>query len=1645
MARDEGDEAPTLAADFVQRLNSFLASSRANVSMAGPAPPAHHVVGSSSARYTRPSGPGGQALSHDIASRGSPPPLSTGLAGGTPSQAGDRADSSGRLGSGDRGFLAHISRLEAPPGRPEHPEEKESRHCGRFLAVHLDYGHRTATARALVDSGNIWRSAISAQFAKEIGLQDKDLQPATVNTVGTAKKGAHLKILGEPKKTLVLRVVGTESAYPFQPIVVEGLSMPINLSGPWMKMCQWDHLHGKDALRINGRDVQLSARRGPTTLDGGHRIYAAEKTQLAGRSLTFIAACVPAIKTGQGEAGTGVVEGGAELAGRQLWPCQDALMRCQPDGSMPVAVWNLGDEPLTIAAGDNLGTYFAAEEADSPQIAAAGNLDDRSYRAAKGNHREKASEGRTQDEKARQRAYYDDLMVRGQKATGERQQLAWLREAFQLDQRPCLRTTEDKLKAAQVLREYWDLFSHDGSYGYTHLLKHRIITEDVPPIKCRYRPVSPHLEASLRQQLNEWLNHGVIEPSNSPWSSNLVAAKKKDGSIRWCVDWRRLNSVTKKDSFPMPMIGDTLTRLGGSKIFSGVDMSGAFHCIEMEPGDKEKTAFATPFGSFQQRRLGFGLTNGPATYCRLVDLVLKEVPDSVAVSFLDDGVVHSKTVEDHFQNLRVTLDAYRAAGLKLNPRKCTFFAEEVTYLGHTINASGIRPMDSYKEAVAKWPLPRLKTEARAFLGLVGYYRDHIPNYAAIAKPWSEITGKTDAAEEKRAIQVTPYMKWAFEELKWRLTNAPVMGFPYFHGPKAGRFTLDTDFSKRQISGILSQEQDGKEVVLAYKSKALNKHQKNWPSTKGELYAGMFYMTRYSYYLKHAPLFRWRTDNDALRWIRTMDPPSSIIDRWLTTIADYHFEVEHRAGAKHTNADGLSRYGYPERPEPEEEDDAGGRPTIQATTLMAAQGRKYETDEMRRLQAEDEDVGRARKWVAEKVKPDALTVKGLSRVGKIYAGELERLTLDEDGILMRAEPNHPFQQNAKRVVLPRSIWDEVIRTAHVAGGHQATEATMRRIRDYAFIPHLYGEVKGYVDACVTCQAKQQGQRDQRHTLVSPLAGYPFQRLHLDFVGPLNEGRRTGAKWILTCRDSFSKWVEAIPLRRATAEETVRALEREVFSRFGPPESIHSDSGRQFESALFRDVARLLGIQTTTTGGYNPKGNGAVERMHRDLGTMLRAAVREDPDSWEDALPWALFAIRTAVCRSTGLAPYQILFGRNCSQPLDLMFKAPEDDLLKGNRDHHEYVRRLDQRIHRVQKFVREQGLEAVRRQRRQYHKDRKSFIPGAKVFLFTPTTKPGTARKLSTFWTGPWTVCSEPTGSETMVRIAPHPTWTHIKGTKVVSIDRLKPYGDAKKAYGPQPEDDLDMEGDEFAEYVAAPGGAAPPAPLPGLGGGPLPPGGGAPPPGGGAPPPGGGAPPPGGGAPPPGGGAPPPGGGLPAPGGAAPPPGGEAPQPAAGAQPPGAVAPGRGPQAEGQGGARRRDPRPARGRSPRARRAQPRIADRADDLPPRDRSPIRPPMGRPPAGAARAFDPFGDAQPPQRQAIPQGRQLARTPPPQGRQLARTPPPEGRPQRERRPPDRYADHHADGAEGGRDPAHSSSSSEGERERDRRDPDWRPYRR
>jgi hypothetical protein len=198
--------------------------------------------------------------------------------------------------------------------------------------------------------------------------------------------------------------------------------------------------------------------------------------------------------------------------------------------------------------------------------------------------------------------------------------------------------------------------------------------------------------------------------------------------------------------------------------FSNFDMSGAFHCIQMEESAKEKTAFASPYGSFQQKCLGLGLCNGPATYCRLVERILQGIPTTVALGFLDDGVIHSRGLDAHIQNLTTTLSAYPKAGLKLSPKKCNFFRSEITFLGHTLNASGIKPIGSYIQSILNWKLPATKSAARAFLGVTGYYRQFIKDYSAIAAPWTDVIGKTDTVSERRPLVVSTDMITAFKKL-----------------------------------------------------------------------------------------------------------------------------------------------------------------------------------------------------------------------------------------------------------------------------------------------------------------------------------------------------------------------------------------------------------------------------------------------------------------------------------------------------------------------------------------------------------------------------------------------------------------------------------------------------------------------------------------------------------------------------------------------------------------------------------------------------------------------------------------------------------------------------------------------------------------
>ncbi len=375
----------------------------------------------------------------------------------------------------------------------------------------------------------------------------------------------------------------------------------------------------------------------------------------------------------------------------------------------------------------------------------------------------------------------------------------------------------------------------------------------------------------------------------------------------------------------------------------------------------------------------FGLTNGPASYSRLVQLALEGIPLSVAMPYLDDIIVTSISLQEHFVNLRRILQVHREAGLKLQPSKCQLFQEEVEYLGHLVSAEGVKPVKNYLNIIASWPMPRTRNEIRVFLGKTGYYRRFIKGYSGIAGPLSDWAGKGSPEEEQTPLTIEPAMTAAFEELKQRLQAAPILAYPRFKSEEP--FILDTDWSQdaNAIGGVLSQVQDGKERVIQYGSKKLSKSQRSYGATKGELTAFLYFAKHWSYFLRYRP-FILRTDHHPLKTIKSMQPQTSHTLRMLGVCADLDFEVVHRAGVRHLNADALSRAPHvAAAPDAEQDVAVDDDVRIQSLMMIDAELEAAGPEEpgvalgalrqqLQPLQEEDDVLQHVRRWLTEEA-PD----------------------------------------------------------------------------------------------------------------------------------------------------------------------------------------------------------------------------------------------------------------------------------------------------------------------------------------------------------------------------------------------------------------------------------------------------------------------------------------------------------------------------------------------------------------------------------------------------------------------------------------------------------------------------------------------------
>ena len=457
-------------------------------------------------------------------------------------------------------------------------------------------------------------------------------------------------------------------------------------------------------------------------------------------------------------------------------------------------------------------------------------------------------------------------------------------------------TSDQYTQVKEILCQHLPEFSTgDADLGRTHLTHHHIHTGDNRPVKMNPRKIPVHFEKEVEAQLEQMQRQGVIRPSQSPWAAPVVLVRKKDGGLRFCVDYRRLNDLTVKDAYPLPRIDDTLDALGSAKWFSTLDLASGFWQLEVNPQHREKTAFVTKQGLWEFNVFPYGLTNAPSTFQRLMELVLGGLQWIKCLVYLDDIIIFGRTFLEHISRLGEVLGRLKSAQLKLKPAKCNLFSREVTYLGHVISAEGFSTDPAKVEAVCSWPTPASVHDVRSFLGLASYYRRFVANFASIAQPLHKLT------EKKIPFHWTNECQQAFDILKNKLTTAPVLVYPEI----SKQFILDTDASDRGIGAVLSQMHDGQERVIAYGSRALSKAERNYSTTRKELLAVVYFTRHFRHYLLGCE-FLLRTDHSSLQWLHNFKEPEGQVARWLEQLSSFRYSIQHRPGKRHSNADALSR-------------------------------------------------------------------------------------------------------------------------------------------------------------------------------------------------------------------------------------------------------------------------------------------------------------------------------------------------------------------------------------------------------------------------------------------------------------------------------------------------------------------------------------------------------------------------------------------------------------------------------------------------------------------------------------------------------------------------------------------------------------------
>ncbi|KAK7938973.1 hypothetical protein WMY93_002299 [Mugilogobius chulae] len=892
---------------------------------------------------------------------------------------------------------------------------------------------------------------------------------------------------------------------------------------------------------------------------------------------------------------------------------------------------------------------------------------------------------------------------------------------------------EWKERITNKLNDIPDVFSHhDLDFGKTDKVKHSIKLSDETPFKHRPRPIHPQDIEAVRNHLRDLLTAGVIRESESPFSSPIVVVRKKNGDVRLCIDYRKLNMQTIKDAYALPNLEESFSALCGSKWFSVLDLKSGYYQIEMSEADKEKTAFVTPLGFWEFNRMPQGVTNAPSTFQRLMEKCMADLNLKQVLVFLDDLIVFSSTLEEHEERLLRVLNRLREFGLKLSLEKCKFFQTSVRYLGHVVSEEGVETDPDKIVALKSWPVPRTLKELKSFLGFAGYYRRFIRGYATIAKPLNHLTRgyvpKRKASSNRSTASYdlkqpfgerwTPECQHAFETLINCLTSAPVLGFA---DPKRP-YILHTDASTTGLGAALYQEQDGHLRAIAYASRGLSSSESKYPAHKLEFLALKWSITEKFHDYLYGASFVVVTDNNPLTYVLTSAKLDAASHRWLAALSTYTFTLQYRAGIQNQDADALSR-----RPHDTSHADSctdadfvrqftqehlgdpvceiapdiveaicksclirSCLPGLDSISLVESLSMSVQaipdsyTDEKHHglplvpLLSLDDLRDKQR---ADPVIRDVLhqletgeqvppTVRKECPELSLLLREFDRLEL-VDAVLYRKRQEGDHVQ--LQLVLPEELRSMVLTSLHDDMGHMGVDRTLDLVRSRFFWPRMSFDVETKIRTCDRC-VRRKTLPERAAPLVSITTSRPLELVCMDFLSL--EPDQSSTKDILVLTDHFTKFAVALPTANQKARTVARCLWENFIVCYGFPERLHTDQGPDFESKLIKELCDLSGIEKTRTTPYHPRGN-PVERFNRTLLGMLGTLQVAQKKKWKEFVKPLVHAYNCTKNEVTGFTPYELMFGRSPRLPVDLAFRLPVKE--PQTNSHSQYVANLRSRL------------------------------------------------------------------------------------------------------------------------------------------------------------------------------------------------------------------------------------------------------------------------------------------------------------------------------------------------------------------------------